>query len=157
MFTKNKLCIFCCICIIFLGCNSGNKKITLKFVTVSSSLYAPDSSYTEDRLAWKKYYEQCIKSDLFPDAFYLQLQDKVYIGSINNEHEIDVNKGINILDTGNGKSIFNVMYIVNSSNCDDTIHLSEKLRNGFLREVENGLINSPEYKNSAPVGVRANG
>ena len=114
MFTKNELCIFFCIGIIFLGCNSEDKKNALKFELVSSSLYVPDSSYNKDLLGWKKYYEKCIKSDLFPDAYYLHLQDKIYIGSINNEHEIDVNKGINILDTSNGKSPFSLMSVVNS-------------------------------------------
>jgi len=87
-----------------------------------------------------------MNEQLFPDAFYLQLQDKVNIGSINNEQERDVNKKINILDTSNNKNIFNLFAIVNSSNCSDTIHLNGPLKKDFYREVVNALSISPGYK-----------
>lgn len=146
MFTNTKLCILFCIGIIFTGCISENKKTALKFEPVSSKVYMPDSNYNKDLGEWKKYYEQCTKKDLFPDAYYLQLQDKIYIGSINNEQAIDINKGTNILDTSNGNSPFNIMSVINSSNCTDTIQLSDKLKTAFFKEVVDALNTSPEFK-----------
>jgi hypothetical protein len=148
MFKKNIRFAFFCICIIAAGCNTGSsKQPVLKFESVSDSLYKPDDNYKQGLVIWKHYYEQCMNQQLFADAFYLQLQDKINIGSINNDHEMDVNKGIQILDTTNNKNIFNLLAIMNSANCSDTMHLNSNLRKNFYAEVTKALSASPEYKN----------
>jgi len=147
MFPKNNLIVFFCICVAIVGCNTGSKQPRVKFETVSDSLYKPDDNYKQNLIIWKNYYEQCMKEQLFTDAFYLQLQDKLNIGSINNEHEMDVNKGIHILDTSNNNNIFNLLAFINSNNCGDTIHLNNNLRISFYDEVVKALDSSPEYKN----------
>ena len=146
MLNKNNYLILFCICMAVTGCNQGSKEPKLKFESISDSLYHPDDNYKQALFIWTHYYEKCMNEQLFPDAFYLQLQDKVNIGSINNEQERDVNKKINILDTSNNKNIFNLFAIVNSSNCSDTIHLNGPLKKDFYREVVNALSISPGYK-----------
>ncbi|HET9825556.1 MAG TPA: hypothetical protein VFP87_09480, partial [Chitinophagaceae bacterium] len=76
--------------------------------------------------------------------FYLQLQDKVNIGSINNQHTIDVNKGIGVLDTSNKyRNIFQLLSVRNAFNCYDTIRLVGNLRSNFYHEVIDALNASP--------------
>jgi len=152
MFKNNKLFIVYFICVVFVSCNlAGKEKAKLTFVPVSDSLYRPNDDYQQTLLLWKNYYEQCINMKLFPDAFYLQLQNKVYIGSINNEHEIDVNQGIHILDTSNYKNLFNLLAILNSANCSATINLNNTLKREFYGEVLQALNTSTDYKSLAAV------
>lgn len=146
MLIKNKLCFFFCISIIITGCTLNKKETRLTLVPVSDSLYKPDSSYTTDLLEWKSYYNGCTNKQLFSNAYYLKLQDSIYIGSINNKDEIDVNKGIRLLDTSKMNDVFNLLSITNSSNCFDTIHLTNTLKEGFFKEVKNILTASPEQK-----------
>ena len=135
-------------CIVFpiAGCTSKNKTSGLKLETVSDSLYHPDDNYTNDIAAWKKYYSVCTNTDLFSNAYYFRLEDKVHIGSINNEHEIDVNKGILLLDTSKMSNIFNLLYVKNASNCSDTLHLTNTIRTAFLNEIKTVLNDSIKQK-----------
>jgi len=110
MFKNDKLFIVYFICVAFVSCNFDIKeKSKLTFLPISDTLYKPNNDYQQTLSIWKNYYKQCVNENLFEDAFYLQLQSKLYIGSINNEHEMDVNKGIHILDTSNYKNIFNLL------------------------------------------------
>ena len=145
-FTKIKYCAFICIIVGFAGCNQNTRKQNLKFEVVSDSLYKPDDNYKKGLSLWKNYYEHCMNQQLFADAFYLQLQDKINIGSINNEHETDITKGLKILDTSNNQNIFNLLAIMNSANCSDTMQLNNNLRKDFYAEVTKVLSASPEYK-----------
>ncbi|MEP6465320.1 MAG: hypothetical protein ABJB05_03400 [Parafilimonas sp.] len=145
MLTKKNLHFFICISIIVTGCTLNKKETRLTLVPVSDSLYKPDSNYLKDILEWKNYYNRCTNKQLFSNAYYLKLQDSVYIGSINNKQEIDVNKGIHLLDTSKMSSIFNLLYITNSSNCSDTLHLTNTLKEAFLKEVKNVIMASPEH------------
>jgi hypothetical protein len=150
-FNKIKLIAFFCIAVGFAGCNPGSKETRLKFESISDSLYKPDDNYKQALLLWKDYYEQCMNEQLFANAFCLQLQNKVYIGSINNQQEMDVNKGIHLLDTSNYKNIFNLLAVINSANCGDTMKLNNHLKKEFYNEVENALGASPEYKSLAAI------
>lgn len=150
MFKNNTLFVFFFICIVSAECNHGSStKTDLKFESISDSVYKPDDNYKQALFIWKNYYEQCMKEQLFTDAFYLQLQDRMNIGSINNKDEMDVNKGITILDTSNSKNIYNLLAVINSANCYDTLHLNNNLRKDFYGEVMKALDASPEYKNLA--------
>ena len=152
MFKNTNLFIVYFICVAFVSCNiAGVEKTKLTLVPISDTLYKPNNDYQQTVLLWKNYYEQCINGKLFPDAFYLQLQSKLYIGSINNEHEIDVNKGIHILDTSNYRNIFNLLAVVNSGNCHDTFSLNNHLKKDFYDEVVAVLNASSEYKNLVSV------
>ncbi|MDB5279633.1 MAG: hypothetical protein JWR61_4588 [Ferruginibacter sp.] len=131
------------------GCNSGNdnnKYQNLKFESVSDSVYQPDENYKQGLATWKQYYEHCMNQPIFADAFYLQLQDKINIGSINNEHATDITKGLKILDTANNQNLFHLLAIMNSANCSDTLPLSNHLRKDFYAEITELLSMSPEYK-----------
>lgn len=146
MFANTKTCILLYSCIVLFACNASKKESTLTLEPVSNSTYIPDSNYSKDFAERKRYYEACTKTTLFTNAFYLQPQDKINIGSINNQHEINVNKGVNILDTSKGKSPFNLMTVVNSSNCSDSMRLTGNLRAAFYREVATALSMSPASK-----------
>jgi hypothetical protein len=151
IFKKDRLLVSCFICIILLGCHEGAKQTKLKFESVGSDVYSPGDDYRKALLEWKNYYQLCTNEQLFSDAFYLQLQDKVYIGSINNQHAIDVNKGISLLDTShNYGNVFNLLSIKNAFNCYDTIALVGNLRTSFYNELVSGLNASPEYKTLTP-------
>ena len=110
MFNNPRLSILCFICAALFSCNMNTKEKTkLSFVTVSDSVYKSSDEYKQNLSVFKKYYEKCANEQLYPDVFYLELQRKMYIGSINSEHELVVNKGINVLDTSNGKNIFDLL------------------------------------------------
>ena len=151
MCKRNRLFVLLCICAASAGCREAGHVSKLSFETISDSLYKPAGNYKQSLIIWKDYYVHCMNQQLFPDAFYLQLQDSINIGTINNEHELDVNKGINILDTSNGKNIFNLLAVLNSSNCSDTINLNSDLKKEFYTEVIKTINASPEYKNLAAV------
>ena len=147
---KLKLLNCCFLCSILPACH-GAKQPKLKFESVRSDIYSPNDDYRTALTEWTNYYQQCTNEQLFSDAFYLQLQDKVYIGSINNQHAIDVNKGIIILDTSNNfGNVFKLLSIKNAFNCYDTIALAGNLRASFYNELVSGLNASPEYKTLIP-------
>lgn len=149
VFVKLRLLACCLLCSILVACN-GMRQAKLTFEPVSSDTYSPNDDYRRSISEWKNYYQQCTHEQLFSDAFYLQLQDEVYIGSINNQHAIDVNKGIIILDTSHSyENIFNLLSIKNAFNCYDTIALVGNLRESFYNELVSGLSTSPEYKSLA--------
>lgn len=152
MFMKNKLFIVYLICAAFLSCNLGSKEKTkLIFMPISDSLYNSNDAYKQNLSVWRSYYEKCMQGQLFQNAFYLQLGNKINIGSINNAHELNVNSGIQLLDTSHNKNIFNLLSIVKWNNCNDTINLNDKLRLDFFNEVVNALNASPEYKSLAAI------
>ena len=143
----DRLTAWCIVFIIFAGCNSPTTRTNLKFDAIRSNIYSPNENYRKVFSAWKSYYQRCTNQQLFPEAFYLQLQDQVYIGSINNQHAIDVNKGIMILDTSNNYgNVFNLLSIKNAFNCYDTIALVGNLKASFYNELVDALSNSAQYK-----------
>lgn len=147
MSKKINFSLFCVIYLVLAGCNSGTEPILLKAVPVSSGTYSPGDDYTKALLEWKDYYRRCTNEQLFPDAFYLQLQDKVYIGSINNQHAIDINKGITVLDTSNRYgNIFSLLSIKNAFNCYDTLALVANLKTSFYHELAGALNSSPGFR-----------
>lgn len=147
MFKKDNLLIFCLACLMVAGCKSGGKIPNLKFESVNSNVYSPNDNYRQDLSAWRNYYQHCTNEPLFDDAFYLQLQDKIYIGSINNRQGIDINKGTVLLDTGKHfANVFKLMSIQNAFNCYDTLSLVGNLKTSFCHEVIEGLNASAEYK-----------
>jgi hypothetical protein len=149
---KNKLFIVYFICVALLSCNLGSKeKAKLIFIPVSDSLYKSNDAYKQNLSVWKSYYEKCMQGQLFQNAFYLQLGNKVNIGSINNAHELNVNSGAPLLDTSGNRNIFNLLSIVKWNNCYDTINLNDKLRMDFFGEVVNALNASPAYKSLATI------
>ncbi len=132
------------------GCNTDGKEATLKFESVSDSLYQPGGDYLETSLLWKKYYEDCMFQQIMPDAFYLQLQSEIYISSINNQNEVVVNKGIHLIDTSNNKEISSLLVVLGSGNCRESqLPLNKALKQRFFMEVQRVLNKSPEYKNIA--------
>ncbi|MDN3656602.1 hypothetical protein QWZ08_13235 [Ferruginibacter paludis] len=145
------LLAFVCMGIVATRCNSSNdsnkKYQNLKFESVNDSLYQSDENYKQGLATWKQYYEHCMNQPLFADAFYLQLQDKINIGSINNAHATDITKGLKILDTAKNKNLFHLLAIMNSANCSDTLPLSNHLRKDFYTEITKLLSVSTEYKN----------
>jgi hypothetical protein len=152
MFNNPRLSILCFICAALFSCNMNTKEKTkLSFVTVSDSVYKSSDEYKQNLSVFKKYYEKCANEQLYPDVFYLELQRKMYIGSINSEHELVVNKGINVLDTSNGKNIFDLLAVISSSNCSDTISLNSNMRKVIYGDVIDALNTLPEYKNLSAV------
>jgi hypothetical protein len=152
MFNNYRLFILCFISGTLLCCNMNTReKIKLGFVSVSDSLYKSNDEYKQNLAVFKKYYEDCANEQLYPDVFYLDLQQKMYIGSINNEQELVVNKGINVLDTSNGKNIFDLLAVISSSNCYDTISLNSNMRKIIYVDVVNALNTLPEYKSLSTI------
>jgi hypothetical protein len=146
MFQRYKLSVLYFICIALVSCNMGRENTRLTFEAVSDSVYKSSDEYKQNLLVFKNYYEQCMHEQLFKDAFYLQLQEKMYIGSINNDHEFDVNRGVNILDTSNNKNIFDLLAIISSANCNDTISLNDNVRKVIYDVVVKTLNASTDYK-----------
>ena len=152
MLKKDTLLTFCFACVIIVGCKSNTKSPTLKFESVSSNVYSPNDNYRQALSEWKRYYQHCTSEPLFSDAFYLQLQDKVYIGSINSRQGIDINKGTVLLDTSRHfANVFKLLSIQNAFNCYDTMALVGNLKTSFYNEVIEGLNASPGYKTLATV------
>jgi hypothetical protein len=152
MFSNPRLSILCFICAALFSCNMNTKeKTNLSFVSISDSLYKSNDEYKQNLAVFKNYYEKCANEQLYPDVFYLELQKKMYIGSINNEHELVVNKGINVLDTSNGKNVFDLLAVISSSNCSDTISLNSNMRKVIYADVVAALNTLPEYKNLSAI------
>jgi hypothetical protein len=143
---KDNVLIFSLLIFSTFGCTSSTKTTKLKFEAVNSSAYSPNDDYRQSLSEWKRYYQHCTNEPLFADAFNLQLQDKVYIGSINNRTGIDINKGIILLDTSRHfLNVFKLLSIQNAFNCYDTIELTGNLKSSFYNEVIEGLNASPGY------------
>ena len=152
MSSHPRLSILCLISAVLFSCNMNTREKTkISFVTISDSVYKSNDEYKQQLAIFKNYYEKCANEQLYPDVFYLELQEKMYIGSINNEHELVVNKGINILDTSKGKNIFNLLAVISSSNCNDTISLNSNMRKVIYGDVVNALNTLPEYKSLSTV------
>jgi len=152
MFNNYKISFLCFVCAALLSCNMNSKEKTkLSFVSVSDSVYKSSDEYKQNLAIFKNYYEKCANEQLYPDVFYLELQQKMYIGSINNEHELVVNKGINVLDTSHGKNVFDLLAVISSSNCSDTISLNSNMRKVIYADVIAALNSLPEYKNLSAV------
>ncbi len=147
MLNKISPIIFFCICISVAGCNRASKEPALQFETISDSVYKPDDNYKQSLVIWKDYYEKCMNQQLFADAFYLQLQNKLNIGSINNAQEINVNEGTPIIDTSGNNNIFTLLAIISSANCSENLPLNNNLRMNFYGEVVKLLSASPDFKN----------
>ena len=147
MFKHNTFLAFLAVCIGASACHSNSREHTLKFESVGDSLYKPDDNYKQSLAIWKQYYEHCMNQQIFADAFYLQLQDKVNIGSINNEHATDITRGVKILDTAAHQNLFHLLAIMNSANCSDTIPLTNHLRKDFYAEIKKVLDITNNYKN----------
>jgi len=147
MRTRDRLLFFWIVYVIVSGCKSTSRSPTLEFEPVNSDVYSPNDDYKQALSQWKSYYQHCTSEPLFPGAFYLQLQDKIYIGSINSRQGIDINKGTLLLDTGRHFSnVFKLLSIQNAFNCYDTMTLVGNLRKSFYNEVIEGLNSSPGYK-----------
>ena len=128
------------------GCTSTSKPPKLRFEVVTSSAYSPNNDYRQSLLEWKRYYQRCTNDSLFADAFNLQLQDQVYIGSINNRTGIDINKGTLLFDTSRHfVNVFKLLSIQNAFNCYDTMDLAGNLKASFYNQVVEGLNASPGY------------
>ena len=150
MSKKDNVLIFSFLVLLTGGCNSPAKEGKLRFETINSSVYSPNEDYRQSLSQWKIYYQHCSSEPLFPDAFYLQLQDKVYIGSINNGQGIDINKGIILLDTSSHlRNVFKLLSIQNAFNCYDTMELVGNLKASFYNEVIESLDGVPENKSLA--------
>ena len=146
---KQNIPIFLLLFFSICGCTSTTKP-KLKFESVTSSVYSPNDDYRQSLSEWKRYYQHCTNEPLFADAFNLQLQDKVYIGSINNRTGIDINRGIILLDTSRHfVNVFKLLSIQNAFNCYDTIDLAGNLKASFYNEVIEGLNASPGYTSLA--------
>jgi len=157
MLKKDNVLIFSFLVLVIGGCTSPTKEGKLRFETVSSSVYSPSEDYRQSLSQWKIYYQHCTNEPLFPDAFYLQLQDKVYIGSINNGQGIDINKGIILLDTSRHfENVFKLLSIQNAFNCYDTMDLVGNLKTSLYNQVIEELSSSSEYKTLATVIDSAN-
>jgi len=147
---KDIVLIFSFFVFAICGCSPATKPSKLRFEAVSNSIYSPNEDYRKSLSEWKSYYQHCTSEPLFPDVYYLQLQDQVYIGSINNRQSIDINKGIILLDTsGHFGNVFKLLSIQNAFNCYDTIDLVGNLRASFYNKVTEGLSASPVYKSLA--------
>jgi hypothetical protein len=146
MLKKDNLLIFCVTCVITAGCKSTSTSPKLKFEPVNSAVYAPNDDYKQALSQWKRYYNHCTSEPLFSNAFYLQLQDQIYIGSINSRQGIDINKGTLLLDTGRHfANVFKLLSIQNAFNCYDTMALVGTLKQSFYNEVIECLNASPGY------------
>jgi hypothetical protein len=146
MLKKDKLLIFCFACVITTGCKSTSRSAKLEFEPVNSDVYSPNDDYQQALSQWKSYYQYCTSEPLFRNAFYLQLQDKIYIGSINSRQGIDINKGTVLLDTGRHfANAFKLLSIQNAFNCYDTMKLAGNLKQSFYNEVIE-CLNAPGYK-----------
>ena len=147
---KYSVVIFLFLFFTIYGCRRATRPTKLKFEAVSSTVYSPNEGYRQSLSEWKRYYQHCTSEPLFRDAYYLQLQDQVYIGSINNREGIDINKRIILLDTSRHfANVFKLLSIQNAFNCYDTIDLVGNLKASFYNEVAEGLNASSGYRSLA--------
>jgi hypothetical protein len=139
-----------CISII-AGCHTTPEKTGLHYEAfdasvINDSIAAHLANYKNDFQVWKAVYESCLHDTLFPNAFYLGLQDKVGISSICNQREPNLNKQIMVLDTSAKGNIFDLLLVNNSANCFSKINLNKNLQDNFYIELMKNLKNAGEYK-----------
>ena len=150
MSKKDSFLGLCSLLLIAGGCTSTTKPAKLRLEAVSSEVYSPNEDYRQSLSEWKNYYQHCTNEPLFPDAFYLQLQDRVYIGSINSQKGIDINRGTILLDTSSHfANVFKLLSIQSAFNCYDTMELAGNLKTSFYNEVIEGLNSSVDYRTLA--------
>ena len=89
---------------------------------------------------------RCMHDSLFPNAFFLGLQDNLGIGSVCNQVEQNINKKVGILDTSDNRDIFNIVAVINSANCFSKINLNKNLQNAFYNELIKNLKTSADYQ-----------
>jgi hypothetical protein len=146
MLKKITSSFFYCIVLISVGCNQGVKNKKIVYVAISDSSYRHDSSYEQSFRQWKKVYEECMNYQLFPNAIYMGLQEKVSVGSINNKLAQNVNAGISVLDTTYSKNLFNLFSVIGTSNCYSKINLNKNLQNEFYSELKRVLNQLKQYQ-----------
>jgi hypothetical protein len=113
---------------------------------INDSIATHQASYKNDYDEWKSVYESCLHDTLFPNAFYLGLQDKIGISSICNQRELNLNKQITVLDTSAKGNIFDLLSVNNSANCFSKINLNKSLQDNFYIELIKNLKKTGEYK-----------
>jgi hypothetical protein len=118
MFKTLKLLIYLMLWIASLtGCKVATDKKAIHFEVVSDSSYVGQNNYYTNFSQWKKIYEECMRTPLFQNAFYIGLQENVHIGSISNQYATNINKQFSIFDSSNRKNIMNLFANINSVNC----------------------------------------
>src|SRR2546423_6297226 len=133
---------FYCIVFVLLGCNEAIKNKKIVYEAVSDSLIKHDSNYEQNFLQWKKVYENCMGYQLFQNAFYMGLQGRINVGSINNISATNINGKTTIIDTTFSKIFFDLISFIGSSNCYSKINLTENLQNEFYSELKRFLSQS---------------
>jgi hypothetical protein len=133
-----------------LRCHSKPEQTAMHFEVVNAdkitdSLSAHLINYKEDFTHWKSVYEHCLHDTLFPDAFYLGLQNSMGIGSVNNMTVQNINGQITVLDTSGNRDILNIIAINNSANCFSNINLNKNLQDSFYNELIRNLRSSGNY------------
>jgi hypothetical protein len=139
-----------CISII-AGCHTTREKIELNYEAldariINDSLTNHFSNYKDDLDQWKTVYEQCMHDTLFPNAFYLGLQDKIGISSICNQTAFNLNKQITVLDTSAKGNIFDILSVNNSANCFSKINLNKNLQDSFYNELIRNLKKAGDFR-----------
>ena len=139
-----------CISII-AACHTTREKIELHYEVldaqiINDSLINHFSNYKDDLNQWKAVYEQCMHDTLFPNAFYLGLQDKIGISSICNQRAFNLNKQITVLDTSAKGNIFDILSVNNSANCFSKINLNKNLQDSFYNELVRNLKKAGDFR-----------
>lgn len=138
--------LFCCIVLISAGCHEGVKTRKIVYEAISDSFYRGDNRYQESFNQWKKVYEGCMNYQLFSNAFYMGLQGRIHIGSINNKTAQNINARTNILDTSFSKKFFDLIAFIGASNCFSKINVTKDLQNEFYSELKRILYQSNQYQ-----------
>jgi hypothetical protein len=133
-----------------LRCHSKPEQTAMHFEVVNAdkitdSLSAHLINYKEDFTHWKSVYEHCLHDTLFPDAFYLGLQNSMGIGSVSNMTVQNINGQITVLDTSGNRDILNIIAINNSANSFSNINLNKNLQDSFYNELIRNLRSSGNY------------
>jgi hypothetical protein len=134
----------------FVQCHSGPAKPTIQYELLSvgmvnDSLSAHQANYTEEFGHWKTVYTDCLHDSLFPDALYMGLQTRLWIGGISNRTTQNVSKQITVLDTSANGNILDILAINKSANCFSKINLTKSLQDSFYSELVRMLQSSGEY------------
>lgn len=132
------------------GCHTTRDKIEMHYEAlnasvINDSIAAHLASYKNDFDEWKAIYEQCLHDTLFPNAFYLGLQDKMGVSSICSQKELNLNKQITVLDTSAKGNIFDILSVNSSANCFSKINLNKNLQDSFYIELIRNLKKAGNY------------
>ncbi len=150
-YNKNCRIFFIILCsFTLLRCHSKPEQTSLYYELVnadkiSDSLSSHLVNYKEDFTQWKTVYENCLHDSLFPDAFYLGLQNSLGIGSVSNMTVQNINGQITVLDTSGNRDILNIIAINKSANCFSKINLNKNLQDSFYNELIRNLKISGNY------------